>query len=111
MRCVDRGSRPREEVLKSGLTLRMILSEKSPTFDLTHDLVRKVCNFSGSCFDLTHDLVRKVCNFSGSCFDLTHDLVRKVCNFSGSCFISPTTAEDRAARSLRRFAGGGALRA
>jgi hypothetical protein len=63
-------------------------------------------------FDLTHDLVRKVSNFSGSCFDLTHDLVRKVYNFSGSCFISPTTAEeDRAARSLRRCPGGGALRA
>jgi hypothetical protein len=36
-------------------------------------------------FDFAHDLIRKVCNFSGSCFGFAHDLVRKVCNFSGSC--------------------------
>src|ERR1700722_19500943 len=52
-----------------------------------HDLVRKVCSFSGSCsLGLEHDLVRKVCNFSGSCSSRPqHDLARKVCNFSGSC--------------------------
>ena len=48
------------------LILRMIFPENSATFrdlrDLAHDLVRKVCNFSGSCLKRAHDLIRKVCN-------------------------------------------------
>ena len=37
----------------------------------------------------SHDLIRKVCNFSGSCvLWWSHDLIRKVCNFSGSCCVS-----------------------
>jgi len=41
-----------------------------------HDLVRKVCNFSGSCVKRAHDLVRKVCNFSGSCASARRLLAR-----------------------------------